>query len=459
MKKLLWLLFPTLLMAQSVPNGTITQGQVWTTAQWNAAWQAKADVANAGATTGPNFLTSSNDPSIISDSSGTYVAYNVLPVGASWLISNTYDSTYNSYGNIFQVAAQSTNSGTAHTVAVYGSGIGTGPASKVWGSNFAGITGSTGTTAIAQELDINMPFAGTGYGLAVDHVGANPAIAAVIIQSNTEANGFNTGILINNASWSAVSGSLIQSDPASAATYGLNFGGTFSTAEILTPSFTVGPTPSSITTAIEITGGNAANSNTDTIQTVGGATSPVLNIIGKGGVKIAAPNASGITGFTVSGAANAYTGYFQSSPTTGQGFGLLVSGGTNSSDLAVKVNNAANTATIFKIDYLGDTTIGGAHISAGTTFSVASGTGACATTGTIVGGAIAGNFTCTGTTGASTVTLTLPSVTHGYVCYGRDVTTPTALTQTGAISTTSVTLTMTSVSANDVIQFGCSISY
>ena len=29
--------------AQSIPNGTITQGEVWTPAQWNAAWQAKQD--------------------------------------------------------------------------------------------------------------------------------------------------------------------------------------------------------------------------------------------------------------------------------------------------------------------------------------------------------------------------------------------------------------------------------
>lgn len=93
--------------------------------------------------------------------------------------------------------------------------------------------------------------------------------------------------------------------------------------------------------------------------------------------------------------------------------------------------------------------------------TVASGTGACATTSTIHGGQMAGDFKCTGTTGASTVTLTMytNAPLTGYVCYGRDVTTPTTLTQTGAISTTSVTFTMTSVTANDVIQWGCPISY
>jgi hypothetical protein len=43
MKKLLLLLFPTLALSQSVPNGTITIGEEWTAAQWNAAWASKLD--------------------------------------------------------------------------------------------------------------------------------------------------------------------------------------------------------------------------------------------------------------------------------------------------------------------------------------------------------------------------------------------------------------------------------
>lgn len=40
---MLALLLPALSLSQSVPNGTITQGQVWSAAQWNAAWQSKTD--------------------------------------------------------------------------------------------------------------------------------------------------------------------------------------------------------------------------------------------------------------------------------------------------------------------------------------------------------------------------------------------------------------------------------
>lgn len=40
-------LVPAAAFAQSIPNGTITQGQVWSPAQWNLAWQSKQDVGTA----------------------------------------------------------------------------------------------------------------------------------------------------------------------------------------------------------------------------------------------------------------------------------------------------------------------------------------------------------------------------------------------------------------------------
>jgi len=74
------------------------------------------------------------------------------------------------------------------------------------------------------------------------------------------------------------------------------------------------------------------------------------------------------------------------------------------------------------------------------------------------GGPIAGQYT-SGTTGTCTVTLTLPATTTAYVCVARDVTTAADLqVQTGALSTTSVTITGTTVSG-DVISWGCPISY
>lgn len=90
-------------------------------------------------------------------------------------------------------------------------------------------------------------------------------------------------------------------------------------------------------------------------------------------------------------------------------------------------------------------------IDGGTKFTVA-GTGACATTSTTVGGTAVGKFTCTGTTGASTATITLPTATNGWRCQADDMTTANVLRQTSSTATTCV-LTATTVTANDVITF------
>jgi hypothetical protein len=127
----------------------------------------------------------------------------------------------------------------------------------------------------------------------------------------------------------------------------------------------------------------------------------------------------------------------------------------------IGTNNPGLAANGVKIvDMLGTRfglTVPAVSVSGATNVTIASGTGACATTSTSTLSAVAGRFTCTGTTGASTVTLTFPAITTTYVCPtgARDVTTAAVGTQTGAESTTSVTFSFTSVTANDVIDFNC----
>lgn len=84
-----------------------------------------------------------------------------------------------------------------------------------------------------------------------------------------------------------------------------------------------------------------------------------------------------------------------------------------------------------------------------------SGTGACATITTQGGGAFSGTFKCTGTTGASTVTIT-PSfaATNGFECHGSDTTTAAVGNQASPVATGSCKLNFTSVTANDVLTFG-----
>lgn len=86
------------------------------------------------------------------------------------------------------------------------------------------------------------------------------------------------------------------------------------------------------------------------------------------------------------------------------------------------------------------------------------GTGACATITSQGGGLIAGTFKCTGTTGASTVTMTNSGTPanippNGWQCMGSDTTTAAVGNQTAPVATTSCKLNFTSVTANDVITY------
>lgn len=90
----------------------------------------------------------------------------------------------------------------------------------------------------------------------------------------------------------------------------------------------------------------------------------------------------------------------------------------------------------------------------GTQYTV-SGTGACsAVTKTGTTGSATGEFECTGTTGSSTITLTLPSSVNNWFCSAHDVTTTANILAEGAGSSTSDTFSGT-VNANDFIKFGC----
>lgn len=95
-----------------------------------------------------------------------------------------------------------------------------------------------------------------------------------------------------------------------------------------------------------------------------------------------------------------------------------------------------------------------ASFISGGTAATLSGTGACASRASQLGGATAGQVQCTGTTGASTLTITTGlTAPNGMACFGADKTTASNPAIT-ASSTTACTLTFASVTANDVITFG-----
>jgi len=90
---------------------------------------------------------------------------------------------------------------------------------------------------------------------------------------------------------------------------------------------------------------------------------------------------------------------------------------------------------------------------AGGAAAALSGTGACAMITTQVGGAWSGSFKCTGTTGASTVTIT-PGTTapNGWSCSSSDETAGLAGAQSGH-STTTCTVKFATVTQDDVLTF------
>lgn len=92
-------------------------------------------------------------------------------------------------------------------------------------------------------------------------------------------------------------------------------------------------------------------------------------------------------------------------------------------------------------------------IDTGTAFTLGTGTGACATDSVVAAGAANGEVACTGTTGASTLVVNLPTAAHGWACSASDITQKTTLPES-AFTTTSATVSG-SVTASDDIVIGC----
>lgn len=93
---LLLSLITTAAFAQTVPNGGITQGQIWSVPQWLTAWQSKADTAS------PVFT-------------GSVTANGVSQAGANWIITNPF-----TYGNFNTAVGCSFVADSSHAAQVMG---------------------------------------------------------------------------------------------------------------------------------------------------------------------------------------------------------------------------------------------------------------------------------------------------------------------------------------------------
>lgn len=115
-----------------------------------------------------------------------------------------------------------------------------------------------------------------------------------------------------------------------------------------------------------------------------------------------------------------------------------------SASTGVCTNASGQVIACTTITYLQDT---------GTAFTLGTGTGACATDSVVKAGAANGEVTCTGTTGASTLVVNLPTSTNGWACTANDITTPAVIPES-AFTVSAVTFSGT-VTANDNIVIQC----
>lgn len=162
------------------------------------------------------------------------------------------------------------------------------------------------------------------------------------------------------------------------------------------------------------------------------------------------------TGTPASGNLAAFSG--STSITNGNLSGDVTTSGTLAATV-VKVNGAAvpTSATVLgsnasnqlvaatTVTYLMDT---------GTTFTLGTGTGGCATATTLKGGAATGSFVCTGTAGASTQVINLPSAPNGWYCSASDATSGVAwANEVGSTTTGKIGGALATTS--DVVTFSC----
>ena len=245
---------------------------------------------------------------------------------------------------------------------------------------------------------------------------------------------------------------------------------TVSSAFDSTAAINIQANPNSFTTGINIA--NNAITGTDGIN---GVPSPAIQMsrlqgiywFGNGGIGVGSiyNDASATAGSSFIEMGQGSVNFWETSTTTNQ---FAINSIANAANhLTVSANtatfppgiSASGSDTNININLVpkgtGFVSLGGPILNQGTIFAIASGTGACVTTTTLVGGNSAGSFVCTGTAGASSATLTLPAATHNYACYASDSTGPSSGWASQTVSASSVKLVGTVTTTGDTVTFGC----
>lgn len=127
------------------------------------------------------------------------------------------------------------------------------------------------------------------------------------------------------------------------------------------------------------------------------------------------------------------------------------SAGTN-----VTATNKWSLHTLGSILNAGFMALANGILDNGTTFTLGTGTGACATSSTLTGGSVTGSFKCTGTAGSSTQIINMPSgvAKNGWHCSASDATSGVAWANE-VDSTSAAKIAGTITTTSDVVTFHC----
>ena len=288
------------------------------------------------------------------------------------------------------------------------------------------VPAATGTLAeinLAETFTAVQTFTNSDFALLGSSTGANTFTAA-----NASATNYTTTVPANTGTLAetnlAQTFSAIQTfNNSDIVLLGSSTGGTTLTSANAGASNFTATLPAATDTIVELTQTQTLTNKTLTSPTL---TTPAL-------------------GTPASGVMTNMTGT-PSSIGLANGTGLPLSGLATQAANTVVMNATGSTASptaVATVSYL---------IDAGTTFTLGTGTGACATTSTLAGGSSTGSFLCTGTAGASTQPIVLPTSNNGWACYASDVTSGVVWAQS-ATSTTGCTVKGTIATTSDKIVF------
>jgi hypothetical protein len=451
---------PWLALAQSIPNGgTITQGEVWSVGQWSAAWATKVDTTN-GLLTTPTLTDPILDNPVL-NITGLTQCLHVNSLGA---VSGTGADCGSGGSSAFNSITSGTNTsaamlvGTGATLAYTGFGVvnaneilGVSPSAYLASpptignttpaaGTFSALTDS-GITGLTQCVHVNSSGLFSGTGADCGSGGGSGAFSALTSGTNTAA-----AMLVGTGASLAATGTGTIAATSLSALTGLPSVGADTLLANATGSSAV-PTAVTLAGNLAFSSGALVTSQAASTKTgaytVASTDAGALLELNSGSAATWSLPQAGTTGFAAGFSFDVYNlnvGLLTLSPTTSY------IGGQNTFTLMYA---EGCTVTSDGTNYL--VSACSAAPRQGTFLGVSSGTGACATTGSVTAATYRGQFNCTGSTGTSTVTISLPQSARGYVCSGSDVTAHTVLYQT-ASGTSSCTLGQT-VTSGDTLNF------